>query len=138
MWFLKHASFMSSYLKKRRQRVQINNLFRSLKEVIDGAPQCSKDGPFPFNAFVVYLFLFLCFRTLSNYVDDNNLSTTGNSIDIQLVNQILLSDFRTVNNWFYEKYMILNPGKCHLKAIGKGTHDEVITLSSKIKIKRKY
>ena len=47
---------MSSYLKKRRQRVQINNKFRSLKEVIGGAPQCSKDGPFPFNAFVTYLF----------------------------------------------------------------------------------
>ena len=106
--------------------------------MIDGAPQCSKDGPFPFNAFVTYLFLFLCFRTLSNYVDDNNLSTTCNSTDIQLVNQILLSDFRTVNNWFYEKSMILNPGKCYLKVIGKGTHDEVITLSSKITIKRNY
>ena len=31
-------SFMSSYLKNRRQRVQINNKFSSLKEVIAGVP----------------------------------------------------------------------------------------------------
>ena len=27
---------------------------------------------------------------------------------------MLLSDFRTVNNWFYENFMVLDPGKCHL------------------------
>ena len=37
--FSKHAlSFMCSYLKNRRQRVQINNKFSSLKEVIAGVP----------------------------------------------------------------------------------------------------
>ena len=37
---------------------------------------------------------------------------------------MLLSDFRTVNNWFYETFMILNPGKCHFMSIDKGTHEE--------------
>ena len=37
---------------------------------------------------------------------------------------MLLSGFRTVNNWFYENFMILNPGKCHFISIGKDTHDE--------------
>ena len=37
---------------------------------------------------------------------------------------MLLSDFRAVNNWFYENFMILNPGKCHFMSIGKDTHDE--------------
>ena len=62
--------------------------------------------------------------------------------DIQLINQIVLSYLRTVNNWFYENFMILNPGKCHFMSIGKDTHDEdvfiMITLSSKIAMKRKY
>ena len=42
-------SFMCSYLKNRRQRVQINNKFSSLKEVIAGVPQGSIDGPLLFH-----------------------------------------------------------------------------------------
>ena len=121
--FSKQAlSFMCSYLKNRRQRVQINNKFSSLKEVIAGFPQGSIDGPLLFNLFINDLFLFIYFSTLSNYVDDNNLFTTGT--DIQLINQMLLLDFRTVYIWFYENFMILNPGKCHFISIGKDTHDE--------------
>ena len=37
---------------------------------------------------------------------------------------MLLSDFRTVNNWFYENFMILNLGKCHFMSIGKDTHNK--------------
>ena len=37
---------------------------------------------------------------------------------------MLLSDFWTVNIWFYKNFMILNPGKCHFMFIGKDTYDE--------------
>ena len=94
----KALSFMCSYLNNRRQRVKINNKFSSLKEVIAGVPQGSIDGPLLFNLFINDLFLFICFSTLSNYADDNNLFATGT--DIQLINQMLLSNFRAVNNWF--------------------------------------
>ena len=91
--FSKQAlSFLCSYLKNRRQRVQINNKFSSLKEVIAGVPQGSIDGPLLFNLFINDLFLFICFSTLSNYADDNNLFATGT--DTQLINQMLLSDFK--------------------------------------------
>ena len=121
--FSKQAlSFMCSYLKNRRQRVQINNKFSSLEEVIAGVPQGSIDGPLLFDLFINDLFLFICFSALGNYADDNNLFATGT--DIQLINQMLLSDFRAVNNWFYENFMIINPGKCHFTSIGKDTRDE--------------
>ena len=55
---------------------------------------------YDFLTFRLDLFLFICFSTLNNYKDDNNLFTTGT--DIQLINQMLLSDFRAVKNWFYE------------------------------------
>ena len=45
-----------------------------------------------------------CAFLLNYYADDNNLFTTGT--DIQLMSQMLLSDFRTVNNWFHENFMI--------------------------------
>ena len=121
--FSKQAlSFMCSYLKNRRQRVQINNKFSSLKEVMVRVPQGSIDGSLLLNLFINDLFLFICFSTLSSYADDNNLFATG--IDIQLINQMLLSDLKIVNNWFYENFMILNPGKCHFMSIGNDTHDE--------------
>ena len=37
---------------------------------------------------------------------------------------MLISNFRTVNNWFYENFMVLNPGKYNFVSIGKDTHDE--------------
>ena len=46
-----------------------------------------------------------------------------------------LSDFRIVNNWFYENFMILNPGKCHFMFIGKGTHDEDVFYCDNITLK---
>ena len=51
--FSKQAlSFMRSYLKNRRQRVQINDKFSNLKEVIAGVPQGSIGGPLLFNLFI--------------------------------------------------------------------------------------
>ena len=82
--FSKQAlSFRCSYLKNRRQKVQIKNKFSSLKEVIAGVPQGSIDEPLILNLFINDIFLFIFFSTLNNYADDNNLFTTGT--DIQLI-----------------------------------------------------
>ena len=70
------------------------------------------------------IFFFSFVSALSNYADDNNLFATGT--DIQLISQMLLSDFRTVNNWFYENFMILNSGKCYFMSIDRDIHDEDI------------
>ena len=43
--------FMQSYLKIRKQRIQISNKFSFEKEFIAGGPQGSIDGPF----FLIYL-----------------------------------------------------------------------------------
>ena len=55
---------------------------------------------------------------------------------------MLLSDFRAVNNWFYENFMILNPEKCYVMSIGKDTREEDVfyydNLTLKIAMKRTY
>lgn len=101
--FSKQAlSSMCSYIKKRRQKAQINNKSSSLKEVIVRVPEGSVDGPLLFKLFINNLFLFLCFRTPSNYADGNDLFTTGTVI--QLIKQkasafIKLSDSKQLVSW---------------------------------------
>ena len=62
---------MSSYLKNRKQRVQINNNFSAAKTIIAGVPQGSIDGLI---LFINDLVLFLTEIMLSNYIDDNTCS----------------------------------------------------------------
>ena len=50
--FSKQALSFTCNLKNRRQRVQINNTFSSLKEVTVGVPQGSIDRLLPFNLFI--------------------------------------------------------------------------------------
>ena len=47
--------------------------------------------------------------SLSNYAD-NLFVLRQNRKDIKALPS---SDFKTVKNWFYENFMVLNPGKCH-------------------------
>ena len=37
---------------------------------------------------------------------------------------MLLSNFRTLNNWFYKNVLIFNPKKCHFLSVGNYTHDK--------------
>ena len=65
---------MKSYIKNRKQIVQINNEFSSERDVITVVPQGSIDGLLLFNLFINDLLFFIEQCTLSNYADENNLS----------------------------------------------------------------
>ena len=116
---------MCSYLKNRKQRVQINSNFSATKSVIAGVPQGSIDGPLLFNLFINDLVLFLTETMLSNYADNNNLFSIGR--DLNKVKDTLAKDFGIVTNWFYENFMVLNSKKCHFMCIGKDGENETFT-----------
>ena len=73
---------MCSYLKNRKQSIQINNNFSSGKKVNAGAPQTSIDGVLLFNLFTNDYALFLSDLFSSNYADDNGLNSIGKDFDI--------------------------------------------------------
>ena len=108
--------------------MQINNKFSSERDAIAGVPLGSIDGPLLFNLFINDLTFFIEQTTLSNYADDNNLSISGE--DKELIKSMLSSDFMIVEDWFFENYMILNPGKCYFMCIGKNASDlELLNLN---------
>ena len=39
------------------------------------------------------------------------------------VKTFLSSDFKIINNWFYENFMVLNPEKSHFMCIGQKIDD---------------
>ena len=127
--FSKEAlNLMRSYLKNRKQKVQINNKFNSERDVIAGLPQGSIGGPLLFNWFINDLAFFTEQCTLSNYADENNLSISGE--DKELIKFMLSSDFIIVDDWFFKNYMISNSEKCYFMCIGKNVSDsELLNLN---------
>ena len=53
--------------------------------------------------------------------------------ETELTTSLLCSDFKTVESWFFfEKYKVFNPGKCHFICIGKNVTDSVLNFDGQI------
>ena len=115
--------------------MQINNKFNSERDVITGVPQCSINDPLLFNFFINDVIFFIEKCTLSNYADDNNLSISGEHKEF--IKSMLSSDFKIVEDRFFENYIILNPGKCYFICAGKNVSDsELLNLNNLKKLHR--
>ena len=85
---------MCSYLKNRKQSVQISNNFSLTKKAYAGVPQGFIDGPLLFDLLVNDSLLFLTDNFLSNYADYNNLYSIGK--DCGIIKNLLRKDFRAL------------------------------------------
>ena len=119
---LNALKLVHNYVNNRKQQVHINNKFSSESNVIARVWQGSIDGLLLFNLFINDHVFFIQYCALRNYADDNNLFSMGKNKDH--VKTLLSSDFKIINNWFYENFMVLNPENSHFMCIGKKIDDD--------------
>ena len=68
-----------SYLFNRKQRVKINDRYRSWSEISFGVPQGSILGPLLFNILICHMFNLLEDFDIANYADDSTPYCSGRS-----------------------------------------------------------
>ena len=121
-----------TYLKSRKQCVNVNNINSTLEEIISRVPQDSIVGPILFNIFFNDFFYFILVASAHNFADDNTLSSFAKTIENLI--SILESESEIAINWFKDNHMILNPGKFQAIIIDKykGNHtNQIISIDQK-------
>ena len=112
--------YIYSYLKDRKQCVQINNKQSEFDTIISGVPQGSIFGPILFNIFFNDFFFFIPKASVHNFADDNTLCSFAKTFRGLVM--ILQSECETIN-WLHNNKMMVNPDKFQVIFLDKGRSD---------------
>ena len=74
--YVNTVTFIYSYLKRRKQKVKVNNFLSDFLTLLSVVPQGSILGPTLFSIFLNDLVSTLKLSDLFNFADDNTISTT--------------------------------------------------------------
>ena len=100
-----------SYLKRRKQSVQINNTYSTFQLLLCFVQQGSILVPILFNLFINDLFMYIKNSDRHNFADDNTIFCV-----LSLLNG-LISELEKEGNiatqWFRDNSMIIDPEKFH-------------------------
>ena len=117
----KTLKFLLSYLKGRKQSVNIKGNLSPYMDILAGVPQGSILGPVIFNIFINDMTDIFDKCSLNNFADDNTLDAHASSIS-ELVNS-LEEDSQKAIDWFKTNHMIANPDKFKAIIIEKSGRD---------------
>ena len=101
-----------SYLSNRKQRIKINIVLSSWKDLILGVPQVSVLGLLLFKIYLNDLFFFLKDVGICNFADDTTTYISDESLENVL--KLLENNSMLAIRWFENNYMKLNTDKCRL------------------------
>ena len=111
-------------MSNQKQRIKINNVFSSWKDLILGVPQGSVLGPLLFNIYLNDLFFFLKDVGICNFADDTTTYISDESLENVL--KSLEKNSMLAIHWFENNYMKSNTDKCRLIVSGH-KHEQVWT-----------
>ena len=121
--FSKQASaIICSYLSNRKQRLKINNVFSSWKDLVLGVRQGSVLGILLFNIYLNVLFFFLKDVGICNFADDTTTYISDESLGNVL--KSLEKNYMLAIRWFENNYIKLDTDNCHLIVLGY-KHEQV-------------
>ena len=112
--------YIYSYLKNRKQCVQINNEQSEFDTIISGVPQGSIFGPILY-IFFHDLFFFTPKASVHNFADDNTLASFASTLKELL--PILESECEAAINWHHNNKQIVNPDKFQVNLLDKRGSD---------------
>ena len=85
-----------------------------------------------FNIYINDIFLFPDNACLSNYADGTTLYSVGENHNPN--ESILNKKFLSLQKWFYDNFMVLNPGKCYYMSFGSSPDKSDLILEDSTKI----
>jgi len=103
------CELLLSYLKNRKQRVKLGDVYSEWVSPNKGVPQGSILGPLIFNIYMNDFFNVTLKSQIYNYADDNTLCLIGDNINELRIN--LERDATKAVKWFKENQMQANPEK---------------------------
>tara|TARA_B110001454_G_C12716814_1_gene432912 strand:- start:83 stop:3097 length:3015 start_codon:yes stop_codon:yes gene_type:complete len=113
--------FFLSYLKGRKQTVNIKGNLSSFMDILAGVPQGSILGPVIFNIFINDMHDIFERCELRNFADDNTLD--GHASNQNELIENLEFDSKKAIKWFEDNHMIANPDKFKAIIIHKDGRD---------------
>ena len=85
-----------------------------------------------FNIYINDIFLFPDNVCLSNYADDTTPYSIGENHSTN--RNILNKNFLSLKKWFYDRYVVSNPGKCCYMSFGSNPDKSDLILEDSMKI----
>ena len=121
-WFINSSSLnlLLDYLSFRKQRTEVGSGYSKWSKIRRGIPQESVLGPFLFNKFINDIFTIIEQSDICNFADDNTLYLCGKRL--AEIKENLVSDTKSILNWFRLNSLKANPGKLQFMILGDKSH----------------